>query len=119
MSVTEYKASCNRPDAFNRGVLEDTVRVLSVAHPVLASQVREILAAEPISKPMLHDGDDSTDYFLVELSVDDAGGIADALGSAEGGAVGINSETTSKASHYGALHDVWANYVEFRDAAEI
>ena len=119
MDATEYKAMCSRPDTLNRGVLEDTERVLSPALPTLASKLREVLAGRPIPKPMSHDGDAGTDYFRVELSAEDAEEIANASGDAEVGAIAIGGETTPEASRFATLRDMWANYGEFRVAAEI
>jgi hypothetical protein len=112
MNIIEYKEICRRPNVFRRDVLEDTEQFLSLENPSLAIYLREILSANPISKPTLHSGDESTDYFQLSLSVNLAEKIADVLIDAEVAAIGINGETTAKASRCAALVDTWTNYIE-------
>jgi hypothetical protein len=115
VNAEEYKFICNRPDAFQRNVLEASERELLLSHPALALRLREILNSAPIPKPSLHNGDKHTDYFLVNLNVAEAEQIAEHLGDAEVGAVGRNGETTPQASLFGSLVDAWIRYIDFCD----
>ncbi len=113
MDVEEYKSICNRPDAFERGVLEASERELLSRHLPSALRLQEILRSATVSKPLLHNGGKHTDYFLVTLNVSEAEQIAGYLLDAEAGAVGRDGETTPQASHFGSLVDAWTRYIDF------
>ena len=115
MDVEEYKSICNRPDAFERGVLEASERELLSRHSPSALRLQEILRSAPVSKPLLHNGNKHTDYFLVRLNVAEAEQIVEYLVDAEADAVGRDGETTPQASHFGSLVDAWVQYVDFCD----
>ena len=115
MNAEEYKSICNRPDVFERGVLEASERALSQKHPPSALRLREIFSVAPIPKPLLHRGGSHTDYFLVELNVAEAEQIVEYLVDAETGAVRSDGETTPQASRFGSLVDAWESYVNFCD----
>lgn len=115
MNAEEYKSICNRPDVFERGVLEASERELLSRHPPSALRLQEILSGEPVPKPLLHNGSKHTDYFLVKLNVAEAEQIADYFVDAEADAVGRDGETTPQASHFASLADAWMRYINFCD----
>ena len=115
MDVEEYKSICNRPDAFERGILESSERELRSRHLPSALRLQEILKSSSVSKPLLHNGDKHTDYFLVTLNVAEAEQIVEYLVDAEADAVGEDGETTPQASRFGSLVDAWVRYVDFCD----
>lgn len=115
MDAEEYKSICNRPDAFERGVLETSERELLSRHSPSALRLQEILRGAPVSKPLLHNADKHTDYFLVKLNLAEAEQIVEYLVDAEADAVGRDGETTLQASRFGSLVDAWARYVDCCD----
>lgn len=108
MSIDEYKAACQRPDAFTRGALEETVRVLQAEAPELVPLVEQALSQAAIEKPKRHAGDETTDYFRVHISVNDAVAIRDAFVDKEAEAVSPDGDTTALAIHYAGMADAWA-----------
>jgi len=94
-------------------VLQASERELRLRHPPSALRLQEILGNAPVSKPLLHNGDKHTDYFLVTLNVAEAEQIIEYLLDAEAGAVGHDGETTPQASHFGSLVDAWTQYVKY------
>jgi len=117
VDVEEYKSICDRPDAFERGVLEASERELLSRHLPSALRLQEILSGAPVLKPLLHNGGKHTDYFLVTLDIAEAEQIVEYLVDAEAEAVGLDGETTPQASHFGSLVDLWTRYVDFCDEA--
>jgi hypothetical protein len=111
MNAEEYKAICKRPNALQRGIIEATEQALK-GRSHLALKLREILNETAIHKPDSHNGKEQSDYFLVELNAEDAEQNQDYLFE-EASAVGLNRETTSVASHYASLVDVWQRYIDF------
>lgn len=115
MDVEEYKSICNRPNAFERGVLEASERELLSRHSSSALRLQEILRRAPVSKPLLHNGGKDTDYFLVTLNVAEAEQIVEHLVDAEADTVGRDGETTPQANRFGSLVDAWVRYIDFCD----
>jgi len=115
MDVEEYKNICNKPNVFQRGLLEASERELVLRHLPSAYHLQEILIDSPISKPRLHNDRKDADYFLVKLDVAKAEEIVEYLVDAEADAVGREGETTPQASHYASLVDVWMRYIDFCD----
>lgn len=108
MSSDEYKAACQCPNAFMRGALEETVRVLQAEAPELVPLIEQALSQAAIEKPKRHAGDETTDYFRVHISAADAEAIRDAFGDKEAEAVSPEGNTTALASHYAGIADAWA-----------
>jgi hypothetical protein len=115
VDVEEYKFICNRPDAFERGVLEASERELHSRHLPSALRLQEILKSASVSKPLLHTGGKHTDYFLVMLNVVEAEQIVEYLVDAEADAVREDGETAPQASRFGSLVDAWVRYIDFCD----
>ena len=115
MDVAEYKTICNQPNALKRFVIEASEQVLRLRNPVLALSLKNILKSTPISKPVLHNGSEDTDYFLVTLDVAKAEQIMEYLVDAEVNAVGKDGKTTRQASYFGSLVDAWLRYIDFCD----
>ncbi len=115
MNFEEYKNITNRPDAFQRNIIEASKRELVSMHPPSASLLQGILKGEPISKPNLHNGNKDTDYFVVKLNIAEAEQIVEYLLDAEANAVGRNGKTTPQASHFASLVDAWVQYIDFLD----
>lgn len=118
MDAIEYKGVCSRPDAFNRGQLEETERILSSMHSPSAQLAGKILRSAPIAKPELHTGDARADCFLVDLDVSEAEQIMEYLIDAEAGAIGLEGQTTQETSEIANLVDAWVRYIDFLDGAE-
>lgn len=73
MQWTEYKALCERPQVISRSLIERTRLVLDAEFPD-GSAVSEALAGQleraPVGKPGDHKGDERTDMFVTDLSIE-------------------------------------------------
>ena len=116
MDTRQYKAICELPDVMSRGVLEDSAREISLHLGLL---LREILEGAPVPKPKLHNGDESTDYFHVDIGLEEAEETASDLLSAETDAVSPEGDTTPEASYIASLVDEWNRYIEFREQTKM
>jgi len=112
MSATSYKSACASPGAFRRSSLEDTVRALAPTDQNLALAVKREIGKAPIPKPTGHAGGEEADFFRVTLEAAIAERIVEALRDMEAASVSEEGETTSLASHYGSLLDLWYRYAE-------
>ena len=117
MNVEEYKSISSRPDAFRREVLEATQRALTLRHPPSAMRLQDVLSGDPVLKPELHQGDERSDYFIVDLNVSEAEQIMEHLVVAEVESLSADGTTTPEASRFGSLVDAWVKYIDFCDAA--
>jgi hypothetical protein len=106
MNAREYKEICNRADVMRRHTLLDTISLLGASNAELVQQLECVIAAQPITKPASHGGNDS-DFFFVDMSFENALKISDILLNAEVDAV-------EKYEHGGSvadLVDTWNNYL--------
>lgn len=112
MDTNTYHEISTHPASFSRYELEQTLAALTKAESSKIVLVGNILKSKSIEKPTHHEGDEKTDYFLVQVAIEDAEEIVEELGTLESEAVSPEGHTTHQASHYASLLDKWFNYVE-------
>ena len=112
MDTNTYHEICAQPTSFSRYVLEETLAALTKAESSKIVLVNNVLKTKSIEKPTHHEGGKETDYFFVQMAIEDAEEIVEELGTLEAGVVSPEGHTTHQASHYASLLDKWFNYVE-------
>ena len=110
VNATKYKELTTEPDAFSRAALAHSAEALQHSLPEIAHDIRNVLGTAPIPKPPLHDAGSDSDFFHISLRIEKVDAIADALLSAEAGAVAADGSNTPQASHYATLVDIWSRY---------
>ena len=109
MNWTAYKARCNRPDAWSRWMLEQTLELLA-GRPDLAVPLRRAMAGVPLAKPQGHKGGAATDMFVLDLDLAAASAIAKCVAAAA--AEGLETRGT-RGRGLGGFREAWREYAEF------
>ena len=103
-----YKERCNRPDAWSRWMLEQTLELLADL-PDLATPLRGALASAPLAKPQGHKGGAATDMFVLHLDPAAAFAIAKQVEAA----VVKGMETSgTRGRGLGGFQEAWREFAE-------
>ncbi|WP_036253685.1 hypothetical protein [Methylobacter sp. BBA5.1] len=112
METRAYHEICSKPSSFSRQEIEQTLAALEKVESNKMGLISDTLKSKPAEKPAQHRGSKETDYFLVQITIEDAEKIVEALGTLEAQSVSPEGHTTREASYYASLLDRWLNYVE-------
>ncbi|SNR76000.1 hypothetical protein SAMN06269173_106185 [Hymenobacter mucosus] len=109
MTASEYKRLKEQGNVLDFTTLNTTRELLEKAgHQKLVRSITEIIANGEISKPILHNNQNSwTAFFQVSLTVEDIDLVISTLLDAEVAALDDNYETTAKASFYALMVNRW------------
>jgi len=110
METEEYQKIIKSKNVLDYGTLNVTMEALKkLGDTRLVMQVERIMRDNGIEKPKQHNKRDekTTNYYTIDLDVDDISAIVSMLGDKEAGSLGPNYETTRAASLYGTLLDNW------------
>lgn len=109
MDQLEYKRLTKSNNVFSISVLEETIEVLRPEQGRIADKLQAIIAEGPIEKPEKHTGGRENDFFLVQLEQQELESIVEKFGDLEVAHVSAEGNTTSEASHYASMLDLWSN----------
>jgi len=110
METGDYQKLIKSKNVLDYGTLNVTLEELQkLGDARLMMQLERIMRDNRIEKPTEHNKRDekATDYYTIDLDVDDISAIVSMFGDKEVGSLGPNYETTKAASFYATLLDNW------------
>jgi hypothetical protein len=110
MNTDEYKLLIKSKDVLDYRTLKVTIDELErLDNKRLIEEVKRIITDNKIEKPTLHNQKDeqTTDYYKIDLSLDDIEYIVSMFGNREVASLGPDYESTTAASLYATLLDNW------------
>jgi len=110
MDSEDYKNIKDFKNVLDYGTLEITLKELNAINQNdLAFEIARIIKNNKIQKPQFHNkpNEQSSDYFIIDLTSDKIELVADHFLNLEVQHVGENGETTPLCAYYASLGDKW------------